>query len=858
MKGVRDLLLDYALRIAQWPDERFGTAQQVRSAAVSCLLVGSGAGGIGARDSLDAILRAAVAANAKLVQARLENRVVIDRIEVVELFEDIALGAAEALHAVLSDGELATAVSWPAGVIDAGEGGRRRVRFDGAPDWWQRLEIIEDDQTQRLRFIATTDRARAEVTLATGQLRLAESFIRQAASNTSSNAEVAKTLFEMLLPNRMKELAPKQADLVLLVDPASARFPWELLEDRWGQSRRPAAVAAGLVRQLKTPQFRPHPAHASERTALVVGNPDLAGWEVFADLPGAREEARKVSALLGASGYRTLDCIDEKADAIMASLHRDAWRILHLAGHGEHEFPVQEPAEPPTSGTAAPTDTVDAVKPDPGQSTARKTVSGMVIGRNAFLTPGDVEQMRWVPELVFINCCHLGKTQTGGASRTARAGELNRLAANLAVQFIEMGVKAVVAAGWAVDDAAGAAFAETFYRRLLAGEMFGEAVRAAREDIWVRFPDCNTWGAYQCYGDPGFRLHGNGAATGRRIDRRYHAPAELVADIDNYAALIRVQVRDPEEDSVRRTELRSGLLDILGGVPESLTTDWLQRGDVAAALGLAWGEAGDWAQAVEWLDKAVAARVGDCPVRAVEQCANFRVRLSGERWRALRAQPDDATAGGARRALIGDIERAIRELDLICQRSPTAERLALLGDACKRLAWLHEADPPRIEALVNMANYYHQAHDLDRQHARATQTHPDAYPFSHWVVAKVLAELFDPRQDKDWRAGLVQACGQMMAEAEQRNQDDPNFWNAVGVAHCDLARLLLDPGRTPKAASDAATRIAGRYRSAAQRGASPRQYDSVREHVEFVQALVEAGGGEPRLRSALATLRAAL
>ena len=847
MKGVRDALLDYALRVAQWPDDRFGGARQVRSAAVSCLLVGSGAGGVSARDSLDAILRAAVAANAKLAQARLENRVVIDRIEIVELFEDIAIGAAEALHAVLGDGELATAANWPAGTIEPGEGGLRRVRYDDAPDWWQRLEIIEDAQTRRLRFVATTDRARAEETLATGQLRLAENFIRQAARTTSANAEVAKTLFEMLLPNHLKELAPRQADLVLLVDTQSARYPWELLEDRWGHSRRPAAIAAGLVRQLKTPVFRPQPAHASELTAFVVGNPDLAGWDAFADLPGAREEARKVATLLGAGGYRTLDCIDEKADAIMAGLHRDAWRILHLAGHGEHEFPLAEPAG------AIP----EAASPI-GNTDKGKTVSGMVIGKDTFLTPGDVEQMRWVPELVFINCCHLGKTQAGGASRTARAGEFNLLAANLAVQFITMGVKAVVAAGWAVDDAAGAAFAETFYRRLLAGEMFGVAVRAAREEIWVRFPDCNTWGAYQCYGDPGYRLHGNGAPAGRRDDRRYHAPAELVADLDNFAALIRTRVHDPEEDSDTRAALRRGILDILRAVPDPLGADWLQRGDVAAALGFAWGEAGDWAQAVEWLDKALTARTGDCPVRGAEQCANFRVRLSGQRWRALREQPEDAAASSARRALIADIERAIRELDLITLRAPTPERLALLGSACKRLAWLHEADAPRIEALVNMANYYRQAHEQDRQHAPAAQTHADPYPFSHWVVAKALAELFDPRQDKDWRNGLADACRQMMADAAQRNQDDPNFWDAIGVAHCDLALLLIKPGSTQKATDAAATRIAGRYRNAAQRGASPRQYDSVREHVEFVQALVEAGRGEPRLRSALATLRAAL
>jgi hypothetical protein len=402
---------------------------------------------------------AAVAANDKLVAAEMEGKVVIDRIEFLELFEDVAIAAAEALDAVLRDGQLAMRVSWPRGTLEEGQGRLRRVRRDDAPNWWQRLEIIEDKRSETLRFIATTDRARAEETLATGQLRLADGFIRQASRSSGVNAEVTKTLFEMLLPNRLKEQAPRQADLILLVDPTSARYPWELLEDRWSHGNRPPAVAAGMVRQLKTPRFRPHPAHATEANAFVVGNPDLAGWDKFCDLPGARQEAQKVANLLNANSYFAQDCIDESADSILAGLHRGAWRILHLAGHGEHEFETGEPD-------------------DAGRM---KTVSGMVIGKNTFLTPGDVEQMRWVPELVFINCCHLGKTggktdgKTGGKTLgdTAAQGRLSLLAANLAIQFVEMGVRAVVAAGWAVDDGAAEAFAEAFYTHMLAGETFG-------------------------------------------------------------------------------------------------------------------------------------------------------------------------------------------------------------------------------------------------------------------------------------------------------------------------------------------------------------------------------------------------
>ena len=833
--GVRNALIDYALQVAQWPDERFGPARAVRSAAVSCLLVGSGAGGVTVRDSVEAILQGAVAANNRLEQADMNDRVLIDGIEFLELFEDVALAAAEALDSILQDGQLALAVAWPAKVIEEGQGRLRRVRGDDTPGWWHRMEIIEEKGRGGLRFIASTDRARAEVTQAAGQLQLADSFIHQASRSPVSNAEVAKTLFEMLLPNRLKELAPRQTALVLLVDETSARYPWELLEDRWSQTGRPPAVSAGLVRQLKTPRFRPHPSHATEATALVVGNPDLGGWESFPDLPGARQEAQKVVGRLEAKGCRVTDCIDEKADVILGVLHKDAWRILHLAGHGEHEM-VLEVEDGARQACA-----------DDERPVAKRTLclSGMVIGKTAFLTPGDVEQMRWVPELVFINCCHLGKT---GASRH---GKYNLLAANLGVQFINMGVKAVVAAGWAVDDAAAGAFAESFYTHLLDGETFGEAVRAAREEIWARFPNVNTWGAYQCYGDPGYRLHGDGAAPSRYAEKRYHAPVELIADLENHAERIRVQIREKEQegDENALTSMRDSIVKLFAAIPVEKQAEWLARADVAAAVGFAWGETGAFAEAVEWLEKALHAKQGDCPVRAVEQCANFRVRLSTRKWQEMREAVDRDQVKAERSVLIREIELAIRELDLVSQRAPTPERLSLLGGACKRLAWLRTEETPRLEALVNMANYYRQAFDLDPE--------PDPYPFTNWAIARMLAVQLDPTRGGEWQITLEDECRRMIDVARNRNIAKPDFWDGVAEADCELVLLLANPDTTKKAASKAADHITELYRAAAQRGASPREYASVLEHLDFVIALSGLPANSPR-GNALAVIRAAL
>ena len=818
--GIRDALLDYALRIAQWPDKRFGDPKAVRSAALSCLLVGSGAGGVGVIDAVGSILKGVIAAADRLREAELEERVTVDRIEFVELYQDIAIAAAEALDQLIDDPQIAGRVVWLHRSVDPGEGGLRRLRYEESSDWWQRLEIVEDPGQDCLRFIASTNRALAEVTLATGQLRLADGFVAQASHSAAANAEVSKTLFEMLLPNRLRELSMRQGDLVVLVDEVSARFPWELLEDRWSQAGRPPAVAAGLIRQLKSADYRAHPVHGSAPTAFVVGNPNLHGWADFQDLPGARDEAKLVSQLLLDRNFDVLDAIDAEVDTILHGLHRDAWRIIHLAGHGVHEHPV--PAVVWASGADS--------RPAGGQTKilSPTQLSGMVIGRDTFLTPGDVEQMRWVPELVFINCCHLGKTLRSVPT------QYHRLAANLAVQLIRMGVKAVVTAGWAVDDGAANAFAEVFYRQLLDGNQFGDAVRRAREEIWKRFRGVNTWGAYQCYGDPSFRLRGSGGSSLRRVRTRYHDPAELVADLTNLAELIRMERGERGEDQHTLAELRGRIDAILDAVPEDRRQTWLDRADTAAAIGFAWGETRGYAEAVDWLGKSLSATAGDSPVRALERYNEYRVRHIGEQWQLLRGEPESPSKEDRRQGLVETIDSSIAELALICRRRPTVERLSLLGTACMRLAWLTSDEQERLEALVNMEGYYARALELAEG-----QTDPRRFP-SRWL-ARLLAASIDRNLAGDWQSTLPDQCRAMAELARARGVEEPSFQDSVAEADNALVGLIAAAGlqTEPAPRGEDADRIAGLYRDAFGRGASPQQIAGVRDRLDFLIALTE-------------------
>ncbi len=439
----------------------------------------------------------------------------------------------------------------------------------------------------------------------------------------------------------------------------------------------------------------------------------------------------------------------------------------------------------------------------------------MVIGPSSFLTPGDIAQMRYVPELVFINCCHLGRVD--GARPLDRLG----LAANLGEEFIAMGVRAVIAAGWAVDDRAGQAFAATFYRNMLAGETFGEAVRIAREDVWLRFPDVNTWGAYQCYGDPDFRFHRDTAAP-RHNQTPFATAHELVSELDNLAADLRAGATDDAEGKIERR---------LGRIPANQKNAWLARAEVQGALGLAWGEARRWPEAIACLEAALTADKGDCSMKALEQYANFRVRYAADLWQKAGRQ-SARNREKTRQEQIERIESAILDLDTLCRRAPTTERLNLLGSAYKRLALIEDEGPRRTEALVNMAEHYRLAYERKR----------DAYAFTNWLAGSLLTQqrgetlaTVDPTSQQRELEGLLR-------ELAQRNEADPELLGQRQPGRPAAYPPVVATGRAaPNKRGDSslppAMAVLATYRNAITRGASPREVSSVAEHIAFLIAL---------------------
>jgi CHAT domain-containing protein/pimeloyl-ACP methyl ester carboxylesterase len=780
---------------------------------LTSLFIGSGRGGMPLEDSVRAIVGGVVAARARLRDVERHSRVRISELMFVELFEDIALQAAAELRQMSSETRFQALID-PSDEVRSLPGRQRRTRFIEEGRWWNRLEICEDEKTGSLKFQnLTLRRARSESYMQPTQRQLIDGFVRDAIATAEPDPGTASTLFELLVPNTLKEYAPDQNDLVLIVDEASARYPWELMADRRTASAEPIAVRAGLVRSLSVETFRERPQAVIGNHALVVGDPPSE----LTELPGAQEEAQAVADMLGREGFSVTPLIRPAPRTVVTQLFARDYKILHFAAHGVHDWEA-------TIREARPGET----KP------LKQRLSGMVIGPGfTVLTPAEVQQMRAVPELVFINCCHLGRTdvdvEDGDQSPLRIEAEQrrlrHRLAANLAAEFIRMGVRAVIAAGWAVDDSAAITFATTFYRGMLAGRPFGEAVKQARSTTYREHPAVNTWGAYQCYGDPGYILQqpkdgwgGDGEAE------TFASAAELIVRLENMAQYA---------ETIVQRDLKAEQKHALGLFVnvKQRRPDWLKKAAVQVAFARAFAELDLFAEAIDCYEHARANDGTNIAIRDIEQLANLLVRDAIAQY--LESERDDAAGETARRK----IQSGIAHLDALPPGSPlmtvrsswtfTPERLSLHGSAHKRLSMVLRGQE-MIDSLLQMEQLYARAE-------QAIATEP--YPALNRLAARVLLDQHGALPETpDWYAEL----DRVRSLAAAADQTSPDFWQMVTRSELLVLQLLIE------AKPESFANVLAGYRAAWLRGGTPRKLRSAIEQLRWIEAVLSDAGPPPR------------
>jgi hypothetical protein len=478
---------------------------------ITAVLVGANPlDGISIPRSLTSLVDGVVTAIHMLeASARLNSAVRIGELEIIEKYEARAASILDVFKS------LSTLVA-PAGDLDLEIAQEIERRPGGAAggfpaDYnhgsWVRLDIrtasthpAPPHGYRELELTSSARRARADRLLQKVEVATVDGLVADAVTQPHPDPQIGNTLYELLLPPELKPDVQGSENLLLVVEPETAAYPWEALAPRGLDDKpQPFALGAGVLRQFADPATRNahlEVPHAAGRHALVIGNPP-AGQSPT--LPGAVTEAQEVAGLLsgpdgqpgafevcsiwwdeeGPLAINLPDVDDDKSWAdVVNALYRFPYRIVHIAAHGAF----------------------NPKKPDR---------SGVMIGPDHFLTAQTVAQLSSVPELVFLNCCHSGAIQGLDDGSPAGADDAHLLAASISRELMQIGVRAVVAAGWTVDDTAAVAFAKTFYAEMLRGTGFGDAVTTARRAA-RQANNSMTWAAYQCYGDPQFRLYTTG------------------------------------------------------------------------------------------------------------------------------------------------------------------------------------------------------------------------------------------------------------------------------------------------------------------------------------------------------------
>jgi tetratricopeptide (TPR) repeat protein len=823
--SVRQAILGWAQRINE------GGRAPVHFELASTL-VGSGGTRITPGQSAQLIAQAAREANLRL---KASGWPMLSQLVIVELYLDRASEAWRSLQ------ELARPrpADWRiAAHVDSGAGALRRPLDTGYRGADYDLLSATSVQTHiegrgfdsAIAYTLDTRRARTEVRAQATQAQLVRELVTRASNDRNQDPQIGRTLYQLLVPVEMDPFLSGTTEMRIELDSGTAGIPWELLHDTplgaggagagdggaGSEETLPWAIRTKLLRKLRTARFRQTVSDAGiDSGALVIGEPavtdgepqatgrpELAsapsagrapqsgdrGGKQYPRLPGARREAKAVQDKLTAEGafdgadVRALIAEADAASApdahrvINALLERD-WRIVHIAGHGE----------PPQAIVRADGSSFDG---DP---------RGVVLSHGCYLGPREIRTMRSVPELVFVNCCYLAERSAEQLLRGADPFAYDRaqFASGVAEELIKLGVRCVVAAGWAVEDLPAETFATTFYDALLAGARFIDAAAQARLAAWEVRGRGNTWAAYQCYGDPEWTLRRD------RAEKRATPPADKFAGISSPLGLaialetVAIETRFLRGD--QRERRMATQRERLAWLEARFAPDWGGMGAVAEAFALACEEAGETQRALDWYTRAVAANDASASQRAIEQWANLSARLAESRVReagqardaarrrlmrgARVSAKDRADAQAAERAVHdaalaarGPLQQALATLERLIALQATMERESLTGSACKRLA-LVEAEAGRareaMAAVQRMRAHYGRAEAM----GRAIDS-PELY---HPALNRMAAELVAEAGRPGWRGFETADIAFVRQLLAIRTRDDPDFWSVAGL-----------------------------------------------------------------------------
>ena len=806
---VRDGVLNYLLTLPLNPSI---DKDQVESLGLNSLLIGyNSTTHITVEASIEAIVRGVCEANQQY-RYHCENQPkrAITKLDFIEFYLDTAITAAYIVRDLPK--RLETELQRLEARLDPAselitphyQGMRHRLseRTIGS-EYWPRLMVTKAQESsepednkpaESLKYVYLSERARAETIIQQRQPGLVEALIRDAITNSEYKPEISRTLFQLMIPFDFKSAARQTSRLLLILDSYTANLPWEMLE----ADEEPLALQVQMVRQLSSMRFRRRVTTTISKTACVIANPLTSDFyrkfpsydpepankdsdKSLISLAGATREGLQVAELLERNNYVVERCLPTTPDEgpsktaldVFNTLFKKPYRILMIAAHGEVDL----------------------------KGSDGKNRTGVILSDGSLLTAAEVSQMEEIPDLVFLNCCHLGVMSSTNPKPDKSKRELsyNHLAYSISRELIEMGVRCVIAAGWAVDDAAACTFSTSFFEHFVEkNQNFGKAVYEARRQTRLLYPELNTWGAYQAYGDPSFMLEVPLTDKSAAFSPQQVSAHELQDYLTSVDVDMHQKVREYTFESLH-AELEQVFANLSN--PAWLNTPGTQY-QLARLYGNVLPEGFEQARKACQAAIAEEDRNGQVPITALELLANLESRQAEAlALSALELKQDNPE----RAELFKDAQElantAIKRLDGLLSitkyvqvaatvessisLNSNAERQALLGSAYKRLALIlvQENLAPWSsikEHLMKSIAAYQQGE------AKELGARLKAYPLINRLqLAAILNEL---SKDEDCFELLDQAQNTVRLQFAESNE----FFDAVMSADIEIARFLAD------------------------------------------------------------------
>lgn len=816
--GVRQALVDRCMQLyrQQSPSVADGARLEV---GVSSILIGvRDENGLRVEDSVAGIVEGVLQANLALARfeatmAGTRRQVRLTALELIDRFAERANLAAVALRSLATAVQLSEAYAYLRNItVETRPGGLPlgATLTETAPSWRRFLitaaehdrvpavheePAVDDIERTLLLDVAVLGRdARADRIRHRIDRSMIDALVERISAHRG-DTRTAATLYDQLIPHDLRSEFQTTAGVQFVVDSTTANYPWELLGAPRPSDRRQAGGAfGGAMRQFtESDDRRLNPERARYGGALVIAAGNVPGE---LELPAVYTEAETVAGVLSKALPGKVTVLDDRRRELdLVRLQNELFgdhQVLHIASHGAYEE-------------------------------GRPDSTGAILSSGGMLTVDTVRQLRSVPDVVFLNCCSLG-----------RIG-MNRLAAGLAREFMAIGVRALVAAAWPIDDTAACAFAETFYEELIAGRPLGDTITRARNHS-AELGGRDTWAAYQCYGDPGFVLRGARATLGAAVTEPV-SDSDLVARLDTLAVRTsdlgrpgRGGVQDRRERLLTTWNQLAGWID---SRPNLAANGPIQRRLATIARDLAeYRSAANRFRQFVINDSSgtpvVGATADTTSVADLQQTANCLTRAAQRAARNAQPAPDSDEMNAIR----ADIDLAIELARAATELLPNRESFGVLAGTFKRAATV---DPERrAEMLAESIAYYrradeHQTHDrFGAENALQLALLVGGEPAQVARAKLAEADSSEPLREID--------DGARTRRVDQRRGDLLEFWSRADLGDRALTCLIAADDDD---ARDAATReLTTAYEHAFASRSTWSERQSALDHLDDLLALL--------------------